>query len=156
LIQWDFKNREASCGALRIAWKLLARMGAKTLFCNVWTINVKVMKFQSFLWIKNWLNYLLFWKNHKFHIACPNTTKQSFCTPMCKNFPFVPVLWHLEKLLLCESHGFFKLKNEINYILFWKIHNFPIACPKAMKQNNWPSLYIDLFIHATFVPLGPT
>jgi len=55
----------------------LARRGAWTLFHGVLTFGAKVIEFQSFF--MNWkieLYYLLFWKIHNFHIACPNAMKQ--------------------------------------------------------------------------------
>jgi len=51
---------------------------------------------------------------------------------------------------------FSTLKNKMKYLLFWKIHNFLIACPKATKQNSWPPLCIELSMRTNFMASKPT
>jgi len=53
LIHRDVTNSEVSNGALITTQELLARRGARTLFCGVWTCCVKVLEFQRFLKNKN-------------------------------------------------------------------------------------------------------
>jgi len=45
-------NSEVSSRALSTARKILVRRGARTLFGGIWAFGLKVIEFQSFLWIE--------------------------------------------------------------------------------------------------------
>jgi len=38
------------------------------------------------------------------------------------------------------------LKINLNYLLFWKKHNFHMIYPNTTKQTHWPPKWIKLFV----------
>jgi len=110
LIHWDVTNLEASHGALGTTWKTFARRGQGCTDFVSWRLDLWCKSYwisKVFMNRKIGQNYLLFWKIHKFLIACPNTMKQSLSNFLCKELSislFVQILWHLN--LWCKLLNF--------------------------------------------------
>jgi len=80
----------------------------------VWKLlNLKVL-----MNLKTELNYILYWKNHNFHVSCPNATKQSPCTPL-----YIKLSIHIKNT---NSHTTTKLLHLCVHNKYWIAKLFQI------------------------------